>query len=96
MDRPQLTSALDPPRAVYGSIAGVAGDRFSHAGNVPTHGLAQRTSPPREAMCQARTVLGSTSELLRCYRKHQRASPMPQDSPQSPAWTAWTPFEASA
>ena len=30
------------------------------------------------------------------YRKHQRASPMPRDSPQSPAWTAWTPFEASA
>ena len=30
------------------------------------------------------------------YRKHQRASPMPRDSPQSPAWTTWTPFEASA
>ena len=30
------------------------------------------------------------------YRKHQRASPMPRDSPQSQAWTAWTPFEASA
>ena len=61
MDRPQLTSALDPPRAVYGSIAGVAGDRFSHAGNVPTHALAQRSSSsgPREAMCQASAVVGT-------------------------------------
>ena len=63
MDRPQLTSALDPPRAVYGAIAGVAGDRFSHAGNVPTHVLAQRTWPrgTREAMCQARAVLGTST-----------------------------------
>ena len=30
------------------------------------------------------------------YRKHQRASPMPRDSLQSPSWTPWTPFEASA
>ena len=43
MDRPQLTSGSDPPRAVYGAIAGVAGDRFVHAADVPTHGLAQRT-----------------------------------------------------
>ena len=39
MVRPQSTSGSDPPRAVYGAIAGVAGDRFSHAGNVPTHVL---------------------------------------------------------
>ena len=50
MDRPQLTSALDPPRAVYGAIAGVAGDRFVHAGNVPTHVLAQRTWPTALAL----------------------------------------------
>ena len=61
MDRPQSTSGLDPPRAVYGAIAGVAGGRSSHAVNVPTHALAQSTSRmgPREAMCQARAVLGT-------------------------------------
>ena len=61
MDRPQLTSALDPPRAVYRSIAGVAGGRVSHAGNVPTTALAWHMTsrdPIGEVLC-ARACVGT-------------------------------------
>ena len=51
MDRPQLTSALDPPRAVYGSIAG-------------DPAIASKTARRGSISCVMRTFIGGVLSLL--------------------------------